>query len=106
MRNHPFMYLVKFLLFCEKYKISSNLLRIMYVDTVGNLQDNFIRKRFPQFRGSIYFISGRDLVIIPNISVMNEAYTILIIDNSKFSKNFKTENYDLEVRLVFGDEDR
>ena len=77
----------------------------MYVDTVGNLQDNFIRKRFPRFRGSIYFISGRDLLTIPSISVMNEAYTILIIDNSQFLKSFKTENCDLEVRLVIGDED-
>lgn len=100
-RYKPYLYLVRFLLFCEKYMISPKSIRIMYLDSTCSLNDHLIKIRFPDFTSSIYFISAANGPIqIPNIPTNPEVFTFFLADTIKLKeRKCPILNFDLEVSL-------
>lgn len=101
-RCKPYLYLVRFLLFCEKSMISPNSIRIMYLDSTCSLNDHLIKLRFLDFTSSIYFISAANGPIgIQNIPFNPEIFTIFISDTMKqMQQKLPISNCDLEVYLI------
>lgn len=101
-RYKPYLYLVRFLLFCEKNMISPKSIRIMYLDSACSLNDHLIKIRFPDFTSSIYFISAANGPIqIPNIPANPEVFTFFISDTIKIMEpKCPILNCDLEVSLI------
>lgn len=101
-RYKPYLYLVRFLLFCENNMISPNSIRIMYLDSTCSLNDHLIKLRFRDFTSSIYFISTVNGPIgLPNIQSNPEIYTIFISDTMKqMQQKSPMSNCDLEVYLI------
>lgn len=101
-RYKPYLYLVRFLLFCEKNMISPNSIRIMYLDSTCSLNDHLIKLRFLHFTSSINFISAAyGPIKLSNIPSNPEIYTILISDTMKqMQQKSPISNCDLEVYLI------
>jgi hypothetical protein len=101
-RYKPYLYLLRFLLFCEKNMITPNSIRIIYLDSTCSLNDHLIKMRFSDFTSSIYYISAANgSVQVPNIPFNPEKCTIFITDTIKFvHQNSPIANCDLEVSLI------
>ncbi len=102
-RCHPYLYLLRFLLFCEKNLIEPGNIRIMYIDTTYSLNDHLIKLRFPNFASRIYCISagsGQPFEI-PKFPAIPEVFTIFISDSTK-NIQFKNQvsDCDLDVGLI------
>lgn len=106
LRYHPHLYLIQFLLFCEKNSISSKNIRVMYVDYSCTFNDHLIRLRFPEFVSNIFYVTcPNEIIKIPDILEHKEACTILITDIPK-SLNFinSSINCDFEISLITRDD--
>lgn len=105
-RYKPYLYLVRFLLFCEKNMISPMSLRIIYIDSMCCLNDHLIKLRFPEFSSSIYYISpSRIHFEPPKIVSYPELFTIFISDTPKITPHkYPMSNCDLEVNLIIRDD--
>lgn len=101
-RYKPYLYLMRFLLFCEKNMITPQSIRIMYIDSTCSLNDYLIKLRFPNFAPSIFYISDANgTVQLPNISPIPGVFTIFISDTMKIMQNnCPISNCDLEIGLI------
>ena len=87
LRCLPYMYLVQFLIFCEKNMISPSSIRVFYFDSTCSLNDNLIAIRFPDFKPSIFFINCIDSsASIPEIPKNDQVLTFIMIDNAKIMR--------------------
>ena len=98
----PYLYLIRFLLFCEKNLISSKNIRIIYIDSTFSLHYHLIKLRFSNYASSIYIISaicGKIEVI--DIPSNPELFTIYISDSIKtMRQHCRKTNCDIEVCLI------
>lgn len=102
MRCHPFLYLVKFLLYCEQNSISPGFIRIFYIDSSCTFNENLILIRFPEFKSSIYWATFTfEDIFIPEIAENSETLAIFISDDIKLLSNKKLlNNCDIQVALI------
>lgn len=99
--NHPSLYLLRFLLYCEQNCISPENLRIIYVDSLCSLNDNLIRIRFPEYAAFIYFVTfAHGKFKIPEIESNPDSLSILILDNIHLLEQSYLPNNDLRITLL------
>ena len=100
LRCLPHMYLIRFLIFCEKNLISPSAIRIFYFDSACSLNENLIAVRFPDFKSNIFFFNDFRSSSIPEIPKNEKAITILMIDNGKKISKKLFDTCDIEIALV------
>lgn len=101
LRCLPYLYLVRFLVFCEKNLVSASSVRIFYFDSTCSMNENLIAIRFPEFKSSIFFFNAFYVPSsVPEIPKNDQVLTILMIDNPNFPRKLPLENCDIEIDLV------